>query len=285
VHLSAERLRRLSDQPDVSLGIYDRWLRCQTAVRTFNPENWNNLKQRFSDIISDAPGFAPAYSGLADMHNIEHIVYPGIFRTHQREQMALGYARQAVQLDPANMRAHLSLAWAYVMARDYTQAAMHMDVAYELNPNDSWTIMSVALLRAFRGLSGAGLELAAQALDLTLAPSRTNWAYEVDIQFLSGNYQAALDAADRAQDATWALPAWRAAALAHLGRQQEAAAEGERFLARVRGNWFGEKPATDEAIVRWMLHLYPINRREDWERLRDGLIGAGLPANAVTHDA
>lgn len=285
VHLSAERLRRLSEQPDVSLGLYDRYLRCQTLVRTFDPQHWDRLGRQFQEIIAEAPGFVPAYCGLADMHNIEHIVHPGIFRTRERERKALNYARSAVQLDPADMRAHRCLAWAYAMAKQYVQAQMHTELACELNPNDSWTIVSTALLLAFFGQSERAAELADVALDLALAPSRTHWAFQVDIQFLRGNYQAALDAADRAQDVLWGVAAWRAATLAHLGRTEEAAAEAERFVARVRANWFGAEPATDETVVRWLLHLYPISRREDWERLREGLHGAGLPTGAMQHHA
>ena len=57
VYISAERLRRFSDQPDISLGIYDRWLRCQTLARTFNPKFWESLTQQFTDITIEAPGF------------------------------------------------------------------------------------------------------------------------------------------------------------------------------------------------------------------------------------
>ncbi len=95
VYLSAERLRRVSEQPDVSLSIYDRWLRCQTLVRSFNPEHWDRLKQQFTNIIAEAPGFVPAYCGLADMHSIQHIVHPGVLRSRQREQQSMDYARKA----------------------------------------------------------------------------------------------------------------------------------------------------------------------------------------------
>jgi hypothetical protein len=139
-------------------------------------------------------------------------------------------------------------------------------------------------LLAFCGKIKRASELAQTALDMTLSPSRTHWAYQVDIQFLSGRYEAALEAADRAQDVLWGVAAWRTAAFAQLGRKAEAVAEGARFLSRVRDNWFGAEPATDEAIVRWLLHLYPIRRREDWERLRDGLGTAGLPADGIEHD-
>ncbi len=138
---------------------------------------------------------------------------------------------------------------------------------------------------AFCGEYKRASDLGQTALDLTLSPSRTHWAYQVDIQFLGGNYAAAIDAADQAQDVLWGVAAWRTATLAHLGRTAEAVAEGARFLSRARSNWFGAEPATDEAIVRWLLHLYPIRHRADWERLRDGLKAAGLPTNGTEHDA
>ena len=285
VYLSAERLRRFSERPDISAGVYDRWLRCQTLVRTFDPQQWDDLTRQFSEIIAAAPHFVPAYCGLADMHNIEHIAHPGVFRTPERAQKALQLARKAVELDPADMHANRCLAWAYAMIRQYAQAELHMQVACELNPNDSWTAISAALLLAFCGKFKRALELGPIALDMTLSPSRTHWAFQVDIEFLSGNYAAAIEAADRAQDVLWGVAAWRAAALAHLGRTAEAVAEGERFLSRIRANWFGDKPVTDEAIVRWLLHLYPIRRRADWERFRDGLQAAGLPTGGGEHDS
>jgi DNA-binding SARP family transcriptional activator/TolB-like protein len=284
VYLSAERLRRFSEKPDISLSVYDRWLRCQTLVRTFNPQHWTRLKQQFTEIIAAAPTFVPAYCGLADMHTIEHIAHPGLLRTREREQTALELARNAVQLDPADMHAHRCLAWANVMMKQYAQAELHIQTACELNPSDSWTAISGGLLLAFCGKIKRASELAQTALDMTLSPSRTHWAYQVDIQFLSGRCEAALEAADRAQDVLWGIAAWRTAALAQLGRKAEAVAEGARFLSRVRDNWFGAEPATDEAVVRWLLQLYPIRRREDWERLRDGLGAAGLPVDGIEHD-
>ena len=284
VHLSAERLRRFSERPDISVGVYDRWLRCQTLVRTFDPLHWNHLANQFTEIIAAAPHFVPAYCGLADMHTIEHIAHPGVFRAPAREQNALELARKAVELDPYDMHAHRCFAWAHAMMKQYGQAELHIQVACELNPYNSWTAISAALLLAFCGEFERASELGQVALDMTLSPSRTHWAYQADIEFLSGNYSAALQAAERAQDVLWGVAAWRTAALAHLGRTDEAAAEGARFLSRIRANWFGDKPATDEAIVGWLLHLYPIRRRSDWERLRDGLQMAGLPTGHSTHD-
>ena len=283
VHLSAERLRRFSERPDISLGVYDKWLRCQTLVRTFDPQHWKRLSDQFAEIIAAAPGFVPAYCGLADLHSIEHIAHPGILRARDREQKALELAREAVQLDPSDMHAHRCLAWAHAMAKQYAQAELHIQVACDLNPSDSWTAISAALLFAFCGEIERASVLGHAALDLTLAPSRTHWAYQVDIQFIIGDYAAAVDASDRAQDVLWGVAAWRTAALAHMGRSAEAAAEGQRFLSRIHANWFGAEPPTDEKIVQWLLHLYPLRRREDWERFRDGLRAAGLPTRRTEH--
>jgi DNA-binding SARP family transcriptional activator len=277
VYLSAERLRRFSERPDISIGVYDRWLRCQTLVRTFDPQHWSHLARQFTEIIAAAPDFVPAYCGLADLHTIEHIAHPGVFRSREREQKALELVRKAVELDAADINAHRCLAWAHAMMNQYGQAETHIQVAYELNPNDSWTAISAALLLAFCGEFKRAKEISQGTLDMALSPSRTHWAYQVDIQFLSGDYAAAVEAAELAQDVLWGVAAWRTAALAHLGRTAEAAAEGARFLSRTRANWFGAEPPTDEAIVGWLLHLYPIRRRADWERLRDGLQAAGLP--------
>jgi tetratricopeptide (TPR) repeat protein len=283
VHVSADRLRRFSNEPDVSLGLYDRWLRCQTLVRTFSPQHWQNLVQQFTEIINEAENFVPAYCGLVDLHNTEHIVHPGVFRSREREAKALEYARRAVQLDPIDMRAHNRMAWAHVMAKQYDLAMMHLDVACELNPNDTWMAISGALILAFCGETQRALELARLAMDLTLAPSRTHWAYHTDIQFLAGNYESAIVAADHAQNVLWGVSAWRASALAHLGRTEEAAEHAATFIATARSNWYGAEPATDESVTRWLLHMYPIRRREDWERFRDGLILAGLPCGEAKH--
>ena len=37
-------------------------------------------------------------------------------------------------------------------------------------------------------------------------------------------------------------------------------------------------------MARWFLHAFPIRRREDWERLRDGFAGAGAPVMGITHE-
>ncbi len=284
VYLSAERLQRFSEEPDISLSIYDRWLRLQTLVRTFESQYWDRSAKQFAEIIEAAPNFVPAYCGLTNLENIKHISLPGVFRTREGERKALELGQKAIQLDPSDSGAQRCLAWAHAMAKHYAQAETHAELACELNPNDSFTLISAALLLVFCGQPKRAEALMGPALEIAVAPTLTHWAYYFDIQFLTGNYEAALAAAEQAQDVLRGTrTAWKAAALAHLGRKRDAAEEAARFLSAIRKNWFGQQPVTDELIVRWLLHLYPISHRGDWLRLRDGLRLAGLPTGAAEH--
>lgn len=283
VQLSTERLMRLAGEPDVSLEIYDRWLRAQSDILNFNPDNWSSAARLLADTIRDAPNFSPAYSSLVQLNNTVHFVYPGVFRDPTKAKETLELARTAVQLDPVDSRAQLCLGWAYSMSHQFEQAEVHMDLARELNENDSWTLTSAALFAGFYGAFDKAHTLGQEALDATLAPTPLLWAYLAMIRFMCGDYVDAIEATDRANDAIRTMPAWRAAALLHLGRNAEASAEALRFLAIVRGVWFGAGAPADEVVARWFLHCHPIRSSEHWERLRDGIRGAGISVVGCEH--
>ena len=98
------------------------------------------------------------------------------------------------------MRAHRCLAWSHSMMKQFDQAIMHIEVAHELNPNNSWNAISAATLLAFCGKPERASELAALAMDMTLAPSLTHWIYHATIDYLRGDYEAAIRGADLSQN-------------------------------------------------------------------------------------
>lgn len=279
--LSAERLQRLSAVIDVPLDAYDRWLRAQSLIRRFRADHWAEAERLFHECIERNPGFSPAWSGLAQMDNSIHIASPGTLRTRAREERALTFARRAVQADPTDSRAHLCLAWSYMLSGAHAQGATHVALACDLNPGDAWTLVSAALMHAYAGQHDRGAELAARALETTLAPTALDWTYLSIIYYLGGQDEMALNACERAGDGICVQAAWRAATLARLGRTGEAAQAARQFLDRARAEWGGAEPATPAAITRWLLHLYPIRQAADWQRWRDGLARAGLPATGV----
>jgi DNA-binding SARP family transcriptional activator len=281
VQLSAERLMRLAGEPDVSLDIHDRWLRGQSLHYKYDAESWRRGVIIFREAIRDNPTYAPCYSSLVQMNNVEHFVHPGIFRDLDKARATLELAKRAVQLDPVDSRSHLCCGWSYVLALRHTEAAPYMDHASELNDNDPWTLISSAAYCAFCGSIEQARLRAEQALALAPAHSLLGWAYHGIIRVLCGEYASALEAFDRAEGVLKTLPAWRVAALFHLGQSDLAREEAQRFLNGIRSFWVGSIAPTDEAVVRWVLQAHPIVVGARWEILRDGLRGAGLPVEGI----
>jgi DNA-binding SARP family transcriptional activator/TolB-like protein len=285
VELSVDRLASIVRRPEVALDIYDRWLLGQSMIASFSPTTRRKAAEIFSTIIREAADFSPAYSSLAQIYNADHIALPGIYRSRGKELEALELARTAVQLDPLDSRAHLCLGWALLMAKHYAQAEGPIRVACELNENDAWTLTSSALNMAFCGDFDRSRELATQAFELSVSPSRAQWGYRATLCFLWEDYQGCVEAVAWSGDVPTGITGWAAAALFHLGRRDEAASEAQRFLVRTRDNWCGGPSPSEATIMQWFLHLYPISRRSDWERLRDGLRGAGLSVGGMDHEA
>ncbi|HEU0084218.1 MAG TPA: BTAD domain-containing putative transcriptional regulator [Bradyrhizobium sp.] len=281
VQLSAERLTRLAGEPDVSLDVYDRWLRGQSLHFKYDAESWQRGVAIFRDAIYENPTFSPCYSSLVQMNNIEHFVHPGRFRDPDKAKVTLELAKRAVELDPVDSRAHLCCGWSNAMVRREAEAAFHMELACELNDNDPWTLLSCALYCAFCGSIELARLRAEQSLALSPAPSYLGWGYHGIVRVLCGDYAGALAACDRTHGVVPILPAWRITALFHLGQSATANDEAQRFLNGIRSFWVGSSTPTDEAIVRWTLQGHPISVRARWEVLRDGLRGAGLPVDGI----
>lgn len=269
-------------RPDVSHDAHDRWLSAQNLMAKYDPESWQRAVVIFRDAIRENPTFSPCYSSLAQMNNIEHFVHPGFFRDLDKAKATLELAKTAVQLDPADSRAHLCCGWSYALALLEAEAAPHMERACELNDNDPWILLSSALYYAFCGSIEQARLRAEESLKLSPVPSHLEWAYHGIIRFLCGDFAGALQACSRGQWVTKTLPAWRVAALFELGQLAPAREEAQRFLNEIRSFWVGSSVPTDEIVVRWVLQSHPIGVRERWEILRHGLRGAGLPVEGIT---
>lgn len=283
VQLSAGRLKSLVPGPSDDLLAYDQWLRGQALFFEWSPASWYKATEVFQDIIARHPAFAPAYSSLAQLQNTIHFVHPGVFRNPQRTDQALAYARESANLDPIDSRAHLSLGWAYATANHHGNAALHHQLACELNENDPWTVVSAGLGFAFRGQVDRAKALADQALSLALTPSPSHWRYQSMIRYICGEHEASVAAADRAGGSVVNILAWKTAALNQLGRRKDAETTAEAFFNAVQSRWFADEPPTREAMSRWIMHAFPIENQDVWERLRNDFGRAGAPVEGIAH--
>ncbi len=283
VQISADRMQRILWEPsDVTLSVYDRWLQAAALTNRWRKGNRLKAAEIFQEIIEDVPSFAPAHFGLANFSNSYHLIFPGAFRTAERTKEALAQAKSAVSLDPTNCRAHLCAAWSYALDGHFDQAELSYEMAFELNENDPWTLVSSTLGLSFCGRQDIARGRADQALEVGLTVQPLHWGYQAVIRFLCNDYEGCVEAAVRSEDAVYNFAAWNAAALAHLGRVSDAKAEWQRFVELVRKDWREDRPQDEGAIADWLLKAFPIRNTADWERLRDGLKIADVPVPAVS---
>jgi len=281
VHVSAERLRRATSDTAVPLDIHDRWLRGQALMHQVTPADMKAAAAIVSELVRDAPDFSPGLSGMVQINNMEHIVFPGHFRERDKHLATLRIAQRAVQLDPLDSRAQLALAWSQLLVGRTDEATLHAALAVELNENDPWTTMAGGQIFAYCGEYERAQALARTSLALTPVPTRSQMTYLSAIKFLCGEYEDSAKAATSGLDASPGFAVWKCSALAHLGRVEEARAEIAQALARSQADWSGPVRAEPQHMLRWLLHMFPIAVEPDWERLRAGFKAAGAPVDSV----
>ncbi len=278
VNLSAERLRQAAGGTALTGSLHDVWLRGQQLILEFNAASWSEAERLLRQVTEAEPRFAPAVSSLVQLGNTSHISRPGVMRSAAQHRETMELAQKAVALDPLDSRAQLALGWALAFADRWEQAEMTFGLALQLNSHDPWTMTSAAQALSVAGRHEEAMSLAKAALAAAPVPNHTRWGYHAAIRFFCGDDEGALEAARIAGDTHATNGAWRAAALARLGRADESRAEAEALVRHLAARWTGPGEAGPRAIARWVLQMFPYRREQEWLRLRNGLAKAGLPA-------
>jgi len=274
INLSADRQRRMSVHADLSGGLHDAWLRGQDYVLRFSTEDWRNAQDLFERVAREAPDFSPAISSIVQLNNTRHIVFPGVFRNRREHSATLLLAQRAVQLDPQDSRAQLCVAWAHQLAGRTTDSILHAELAVDLNPNDSWTLIAAAQMQAYCGFYAKAVALCSQSLALSPLPTAAHRAYASAIFFLAQRYQESVDWSTEGLDLAPSFSIWRAASLVQLGALAQARELLTATVDPIRAGWDGSHP-DDGMIYCWLLRMFPIAVHSDWERLKQSLAAAG----------
>lgn len=266
ISVSRARIRALAAGAP-SRDAVDEWLLGQERLLNLRPRDWPEAERHFLRAAEISPGFARAWASLAQIAHGRHLAHPGRNADLAELRRSLTLSDRAVAADPHDARAHLARAWSAALLDRHAAAEASFDLALRCNPDDPWTIISAGLGAAFSGRADA----AAAAVKRFEAEGWTTtpiaWAYVSNIRFLAGDLAGGAEAAESAGAVAINLPAWRAAALAGLGRTQEAAAAWDEYLTLAEDDWSGDAPFSPDAALEWFLGLFPLKKPEDRARL------------------
>ena len=265
----AER-QRVSRKPPDSLDAWEVYHRGLWHFLNQEPSENQLAKGFFQRAIDLDSGFAAGHYALALCS-----VWDGWVYASRPMEDCVGTARplaqRALALDDADSMSHFVMGFVLHMAGDIPGGRSEYECAISLNPNHAWAVGALGGLYANDGRPHDALAALSKAMRASPHdPLMWIWMLWVAAtHFYAGNFQAAVDAADRLirfrPDKSNAYR-FKAAALGHLGQIEEA----NRALKMA----IEVSPQNFEYFVR---------RRPSWMRAVDhdlqveGLRKAGLP--------
>lgn len=257
------KLRQSLRKPTVSLAAYDFLLRGIARFRGYAEDDNRKACTFFEKAIASDPNYALAHSYLA-LAQIALHGYGAAPLDIKRASSAM--ARRGVDLDPQEGGCHRILGQVLQYMHELEAAEHHTRRAVELNPNDADGAISMGDLLVTKGHPVEGLAWIEKAMRLN--PFHPPWyhsTHAVALYSLRRFAEAAQAIKRMPSEGRWSSRL--AACYGQLGREDEARAEVAAILRA--------KP--DYSINTFMNQIVLLERPEDRELLREGLIKAGLP--------
>ena len=236
VELAASEMERIERHPTESLTAYDLYLLGRYYWNQLDTEGLKRAVEYFEGAIDLDPGFALAYTGLADTYMIQTQGWglaPRDVFPKAREAAA-----RALELDPTLAEAHASLGFVrLVFDWDWEGAEAAFKRAIELNPNYASAPHWLAMCLMARARFAEAIQAVqhALALDPQSPYVKLNVAY---VLYVSRQYDRALEAYSDALEAhpnAALIRALRGAVYVQLGRFEEGISDIELATEMLEG--------------------------------------------------
>jgi len=162
--LSAHETSQLSKTKTSNLHAYDSYLRGKYAMEIRSKLDMYRAKSFFEQAIELDPSFAPAYSGLADVHlllSIRGYANPKIFLA-----LTKTYLDKALELDPASAEVHASSGFWHYQNFDFKEAETQFRKSLEMNPNQDNVYNWLAALLEQTGRDTEALEVYRKGIEV-----------------------------------------------------------------------------------------------------------------------
>ena len=247
---------------------YDLVLRAHDVMSQWSQESFHAAREFLRQAIAIDPENARARREFAWLAVLGLI--SGVDETPMPPQEIVAQAAKAVQLDPADGRAHMVAAAAYFFSKQLESLFKHeTEQAIALAPYDAEILATLAYLIATSGDWPRGVALATKANALN-ADAAAGW-YHATLYlnyYLTGDYERALELIRQVPDQqTLVTYIDYLPILGQLGRKQEALEKWQKVL--------GEDPRwSAESFEKWY-KLWNI-RDEDSAKLMEGIYKTGV---------
>ncbi len=256
------------------LTAWDRFLRGLSHYYRQTKADFETSIALFKEAIALDPSLAIARAYLATIM-VQGVQYGWIRSTRELWTTAISLAESSVRLDPRSSFAFSILAYLQAMEGHYEAAMDAIKRAVELNPYDMGARGVQGICHLVIGEHRQAVELFSMAVQRGNSDPRYQLAaLNAFSHYLLGQYDASLS---WAREALYSNPnhlqvlAVRAAALAQLGRTEEAAKACEVLLS----NYPGFSAERHLRNFRWKTPA-------DIAHYRDGLLKAGVPFGKLT---
>lgn len=229
------------------------------------PEDNKKARPLLERAIALDPEFAEAHAWLAMSHHFGWM-YLGESEDHSR--LARTAAEKAVALDPNNPDAHLMLGYIRAYEDDLGVGVAEFEKGLRINPNHAAGWSMLADLRTLEGRPLDGIDCARKAIRLNPHPFWGDHYWLLGwCQYGARQYQDAVETLSHEAARGPGVGRILAAALAQLGRTQEARVQADEFLRQF----------PDFSAHRWG-RKQPFRNEADRRHFIEGYVKAGLPA-------
>ncbi len=256
------------------LTAWDRFLRGLSRYYQQTKEDFEASIDLFREAIALDPALSIARAYLATIL-VQGVQYGWIRSTRVLWSEAMSLAESSVRLDPRSSFAFSILSYVHAMEGNYEAAMEAAKRAVKLNPYDMGARGVLGICQLVIGEHREAIELFSTAVQRGNSDPRYQWAaMNAFSHYLLGQYDASLS---WAREALYLTPnhlqvlAVRAAALAQLGRAEEAANAAEVLLSSYPG-----------LTVERHLRNFHWKTPADIAHYRDGLLKAGVPSTKLT---
>jgi len=192
-------LVRARRKPPESLDAWDHFVRGSSAFFAFKKPAMVVARQQFRRAIEIDPGFSAAHARLSMAHMLEALL-DWSEKPRESLEAACSLARTAVALDDFDASAHAALAYALAGMRRHESAREAARRAIDLNPNSYDAHTSLGLACVLGGWPREAIPPFEAALRLSPREPLgwANYGFVAIAHYVTGAFEAAVEAADRA---------------------------------------------------------------------------------------